>query len=48
MNDNFKKIFFEWLFQKEKTFNPFTRYLSEESKKWPNIKQPKIRKYGKV
>lgn len=26
---SFQKIFDEWLFAKEKTFNPFLRYLKE-------------------
>lgn len=30
----FKQIFEEWLFVKDKNYNPFIRFLNQEAKKW--------------
>lgn len=39
MEKEFKKILDEWLFQKEKTFNPFLRFLAESVREWPKVRE---------
>ena len=46
MPNLFEKIFDKWLWQKDKTFNPFLKTLAEGMKKNPEVPSPKRYKYN--
>lgn len=42
MENKFNKILDEWLWEEEKTFNPFTRCLAELSEDNPEVPEPEF------
>jgi len=45
MKNTFDRIFDEWLFDKDKSWNPFTRMFAEIGKSMPKVRHPEFQKF---